>query len=74
MTKAPLGPVAEVIRGLTYKDAICPECGDQAFFVDEAEKGQPDSFSFYCDSCDYNIHVSEHPRVAELARELGFRP
>jgi hypothetical protein len=69
----PLGPVSEDINGHVYLDAICPLCGDQAFFVDLAERGEPDDFAFSCDSCDYYITKAEHPRVPELAAKLGFR-
>lgn len=71
-SRPPLGPITEVVWGREYLDAICPECGDQAFFVELDDP--PSSFAFSCDSCEYFIEAGEHPRVAELARELGMRP
>lgn len=65
MSTPPLGP--------EDGNAVCPECGDEAFFVDNAQEGKPDNYAFSCDSCDYYITVSEHPRVAEIAVELGMR-
>lgn len=75
--KPPVGPVTETVNGREYKDAICPECGDQAFFVDNAEDGKPDAFGFSCDSCDYIFELGDYPehdaRLLSLARDLGYR-
>lgn len=66
MSKLPLDPPGP------YENAVCPECGDEAFFVEGETSDGP--FAFSCDSCEYIIDSSEAPvELLELARKVGMR-
>jgi hypothetical protein len=76
-TKLPLPPEEFDAYGnpCSGGNTICPECGDEAFFVDQAETGKPDDFAFSCDSCNYIIDYAEAPEaLMGLARKVGMRP
>lgn len=62
----------EMVYGRLCRDAICPKCGDQAFYVDLSEDGE-DQFAFSCDSCEYWINGDQDPSLLELARKIGMR-